>query len=364
MAWLRLDDKLPLSVKVHGLADPGARASTAIRQRNEALGHWALILAHCGAEGTDGFLPAGIVEGYGTPASLGRLLRPTFDRAPLLHRRGETCDCLAERRWPAGAAYAMHDFLDRNPSRAETDVARAKKRELRDPELKAAVRRRDAGRCRYCGVEVNWNARRGPLRGTYDHVDPKLAAGAANLVVCCGGCNSRKKDRSLDAAGMRLLPLPGHPTHPATSTSFDTGSESDSEPTRNATATGPETDNKPVSGPGPDPPPPRPPPEPAPSSHAGPPGDTGGPDAQPATATTNQTRDGLPDGSGRVGSGPPVVDSCAASDAGPGGERRTVGPPSTYRDSVHPDPYLRSAITGPDPDEHAGWPPDEEGPPP
>src|SRR5690606_37788245 len=47
---------------------------------------------------------------------------------------------------------------------------------------------------------------------TYDHVVPVAAGGAEydpdNIVVCCRACASRKANRTLDEAGMTLLPPP------------------------------------------------------------------------------------------------------------------------------------------------------------
>src|SRR5690242_15736850 len=176
------------------------------------------VWAWCAQQGTDGFVPAAIVEAVGTPACLKRLLRPVFGRKPFLHPAGAKCECLRERPWREDAAFLVHDFLDRNPTREENLIDRRKKRELRDPEVKAAVYRRDGRWCRYCAREVNPEARRGPSRRTLDHVDPRIANGAENLVVCCGACNPSKKDRSLDAAQMRLLPPPSNPRHPAHAT--------------------------------------------------------------------------------------------------------------------------------------------------
>ena len=168
MAWLRIDDRLAMSVKVRGLVEEGVRGPRAKAQRNEALGHWLQILSWVAGEGSDGFVTADIVEEYGTDATTARLLRARYGRAPLLHRRDEhgrpaSCPCLADRNWPADYDYAVHDYLDRNPSRSENDVHKAKARELRDPKLKAAVAARDGDMCRYCGVATRLADKRGEL---------------------------------------------------------------------------------------------------------------------------------------------------------------------------------------------------------
>lgn len=58
---------------------------------------------------------------------------------------------------------------------------------------------RDGGRCRYCG-------RSGAM--TVDHVVPRSKGGSdadRNLVAACGGCNTKKRDRTPEDAGMVLL---------------------------------------------------------------------------------------------------------------------------------------------------------------
>ena len=65
-----------------------------------------------------------------------------------------------------------------------------------------AILERDRLRCRYCGrVGVNL---------AIDHVLPISRGGgaeASNLVAACKSCNSRKKDRTPQEAGMKLLEI-------------------------------------------------------------------------------------------------------------------------------------------------------------
>lgn len=109
--------------------------------------------------------------------------------------------------------YLIHDYLDCNPSHAElvkkrlSDVRRQAL--FRDSPLREAIRSRDAGRCRYCDAEVNWQDRRGHLGGTYDHLDPDGPNTMENLVVACRGCNSRKRGRTPMEADMPVLPPAG-----------------------------------------------------------------------------------------------------------------------------------------------------------
>lgn len=64
---------------------------------------------------------------------------------------------------------------------------------------------RDDSRCQYCG-------RRGTARTlNYDHVIPRHQGGTtcfANIVMACHSCNSRKRNRTPEQAGMPLLRKP------------------------------------------------------------------------------------------------------------------------------------------------------------
>lgn len=68
------------------------------------------------------------------------------------------------------------------------------------------VLRRDSHRCGYC---ADW-------AHTVDHIRPRSRGGPntwANLIACCGPCNSMKADRTPEEAGMRLLWEPKAPNH-------------------------------------------------------------------------------------------------------------------------------------------------------
>ena len=68
---------------------------------------------------------------------------------------------------------------------------------------------RDKGTCQYCGHKVSMS------EFTYDHVTPVSQKGKTvwkNIVVCCLPCNQKKRDRTPEQAGMRLLAVPVVPT--------------------------------------------------------------------------------------------------------------------------------------------------------
>lgn len=69
---------------------------------------------------------------------------------------------------------------------------------------------RDGFRCQYCGSP----RRMGELN--YDHVVPRHQGGKTtweNVVSSCYPCNSRKRNRTPEQAGMKLLRRPYRPTH-------------------------------------------------------------------------------------------------------------------------------------------------------
>ena len=69
---------------------------------------------------------------------------------------------------------------------------------------RAGVLRRDGRRCAYCGGRGD----------TIDHVVPRSRGGLhswENCVACCGRCNTRKADRTLDELGWQLGTTPGPP---------------------------------------------------------------------------------------------------------------------------------------------------------
>jgi hypothetical protein len=141
------------------------------------------------------------------------LCTPVLERPALLHRPGDTCSCLGGE-WIDGFAYRIHDFLKRNPSRAEHDRAKAQRADLRNARLKALVYERDGGCCRYCrsGPLSNKAGRSRDRRKAlvYDHIDPDAPAGedGANLVTACAACNEHKGKRTPYEADMVLLAPP------------------------------------------------------------------------------------------------------------------------------------------------------------
>lgn len=67
---------------------------------------------------------------------------------------------------------------------------------------------RDGGKCAYCQQPVSYR------KATYDHVKPKSKGGPTNwtnIVLCCQTCNGKKKDMTVEQAGLVLHATPFRP---------------------------------------------------------------------------------------------------------------------------------------------------------
>lgn len=126
-------------------------------------------------------------------------------RAELVEARAE----LDVARRAAAAAEA--ELTERRETERSARVRREMAAERRNPQLREQVRERDGDSCRYCGSDVTLSTEAGPATAALDQVAPDVAAGADNLVMACKPCRRRKGARTLDEAGMKLLPVPESP---------------------------------------------------------------------------------------------------------------------------------------------------------
>jgi hypothetical protein len=87
---------------------------------------------------------------------------------------------------------------------AEVELRGRWKKDPINRQVREEVKERDKSACRYCGVVVDWQDRRGRNGGTYDHVNPLLPGISSNVVVACRQCNSVKGHRTPEEAQMDL----------------------------------------------------------------------------------------------------------------------------------------------------------------
>lgn len=72
------------------------------------------------------------------------------------------------------------------------------------------VYNRDGGKCQYCSKDLTKS------ESTYDHVLPKSRGGKTdwdNIVIACGKCNQKKRNRTPEEAGMHLKCKPYKPKY-------------------------------------------------------------------------------------------------------------------------------------------------------
>ena len=191
MTWVKLDD---------GFCDHPKVALLPLKAR------WTHLhgLCYCNRFLTDGLVPVEIAHRWeGAGACVTLVNKGVWKRHDNLH-------------------YEILGYLEWNPSKDEVEWRRTvaaqtkeydkrRKALTRNPELVRAIKERDQGQCRYCGVFVNWRDRKGPQGGSYDHVIPITKGGSDefdNIVVACRDCNGKKGSRTPEEAGMQLRDVP------------------------------------------------------------------------------------------------------------------------------------------------------------
>lgn len=187
MAWVRIHDGAMQNLKITALSDSAFRL-------------WVRGLAYCQTALTDGLIPRTALREMGARRKdVQQLSAPQVEgRAPLWE--------------PHDIGFKVHNYLFWNDSKEAVEdrqrLARHRRAFMDDPTLRTALKDRDGDACRYCGRAVNWRDRKGMWGATYDHVDPRGPATLANLVIACRSCNSAKRNRTPEQAGMSIRPVP------------------------------------------------------------------------------------------------------------------------------------------------------------
>lgn len=211
--WFKVDDDFPhhpkfLRALKHARDKGGSPAAVA------AL--WHVAGEMCAKQNTEGVVGDLLVE-----EALRRLHLKVDDGSPshlvaagLWHDRRTVSRCercaAAVPKLDRGS-YLFHDWVDYQFTKEEVATTASMRRKQRnkalnrDRKLVQQILARDGTLCRYCGIRVNFNDRRGVYGGTYDHVDPDGENSLTNVVVACRGCNAEKSHRTPEEAGMPLL---------------------------------------------------------------------------------------------------------------------------------------------------------------
>lgn len=103
MAWFKIDDGFHCHPKVWAAGTP-------------AIGLYVRCGSWVAQQVTDGVVPKKVAKQYGTP----RMIRALID-AGLWHEHGHDCESCPE---VDANSYSIHQYLDRNPSRIDTELAR------------------------------------------------------------------------------------------------------------------------------------------------------------------------------------------------------------------------------------------------
>lgn len=106
MPWFKIDDGFHCHPKVFAAGTP-------------AVGLYVRCGSWAAQQTTDGIIPKQIAKLYGTP----RMIKALVD-ANLWHQNGHDCKSCPQLD---ANSYAIHQYLDRNPSRVETELTRQAK---------------------------------------------------------------------------------------------------------------------------------------------------------------------------------------------------------------------------------------------
>lgn len=106
MSWFKIDDGFHCHPKVFAAGTP-------------AVGLYVRCGSWAAQQVTDGVIPRQIAKLYGTP----RMIKALID-AGLWHQAGHGCESCTE---VDSNSYLIHQYLERNPSRVETELARESK---------------------------------------------------------------------------------------------------------------------------------------------------------------------------------------------------------------------------------------------
>ena len=211
MAWVRVGDEALSHPKLMGIYDvEGAEDISVI----EMFGFLMALATYSAKHLTDGIIERGACFRDGERSRVMHLLDVAVAAGLLTW-----VDIEGRRKL---RLFTDEEFIHIQP-REEVMRRRARSRENRDKDKKAAVIFRDGDQCRYCGKIVRWTGPIGFNFGTLDHVDPDSLGDAPveGLVVACHECNSsRGHAREAFDAASPLRPVPSSPYYGEWSAEF------------------------------------------------------------------------------------------------------------------------------------------------
>ena len=211
MAWVRVGDEALSHPKLMSLYDVEGAEDISLL---EMFGFLMALATYSAKHLTDGIIERGAAFRDGERSRVVRLIDAAVAAELLTWVEVDGAKKLR--------LFTDEEFIHVQP-REEVMRRRARSRENRDPNKKAAVIFRDGDQCRYCGKVVRWTGPKGYNLGTLDHVDPDSLGDAPvdGLVVACYECNSsRGHAREAFDAASPLRPVPSTPYYGVWSAEF------------------------------------------------------------------------------------------------------------------------------------------------
>lgn len=211
MAWVRVGDEALSHPKLMSLYDVEGAEDISIV---EMFGFLMALATYSAKHLTDGIIERGAAFRDGDRSRSAHLIDVAVGAGLLTWVEVE-----GKRKL---RLFTDEEFIHVQP-REEVMRRRARSRENRDPNKKAAVIFRDGDQCRYCGKVVRWTGPTGYNLGTLDHVNPDSLGDAPvdGLVVACHECNSsRGHAREAFDAASPLRPVPTKPYYGVWSAEF------------------------------------------------------------------------------------------------------------------------------------------------
>jgi len=211
MAWVRVGDEALSHPKLMSLYDVEGAEDISIV---EMFGFLMALATYSAKHLTDGIIERGAAFRDGDRSRSAHLIDVAVGAGLLTWVEVDGAKKLR--------LFTDEEFIHVQP-REEVMRRRARSRENRDPNKKAAVIFRDGDQCRYCGKVVRWTGPKGYNLGTLDHVDPDSlgdAPAGAPLSPCYEGTPPRGPAREAFDAASPLRPIPSTPYYGVWSAEF------------------------------------------------------------------------------------------------------------------------------------------------
>lgn len=196
MVWLKVGD----TAGTHPITMRGGIGGDE-RQTNELFGFVIRCALNSSAHLTDGFIDESVTHLFGGQHT---------DR---LCAAAKKAGYWKPQRRDGHKGWMLVQDPDYLHIRLKDEISweKQQKADAANPYITVPVRLRDGDACRYCGQIVQWTARRGGRRGTYDHRPPGQPGTIDTMVVACGSCNFGRSNDPLADEKYPLRPPPADP---------------------------------------------------------------------------------------------------------------------------------------------------------